>query len=178
MADVSVRPAGPGDVAEIARIQLDTWRYGYRDIVASAVLERLSSETAVAAWQQAVQVPPSQRHRVLVALEAHQVVGFTAVAPAEDLLPQDADPEHTAAIGPLLVEPRWGRRGHGSRLMAAAVEFLREDGMTRALTWIPEADLASREFLVGAGWALDGVVRALDTGAGELRETRLHTSLA
>jgi hypothetical protein len=50
--------------------------------------------------------------------------------------------------------------------------------MTRAIIWIPEGDDASREFLLSAGWAPDGLARALDTGAGELREIRLHTVLA
>ena len=50
--------------------------------------------------------------------------------------------------------------------------------MTTAITWIPEADTVLREFLVGAGWAADGLARALDTGAGELREIRLHTLLS
>jgi hypothetical protein len=49
--------------------------------------------------------------------------------------------------------------------------------MTRAITWIPEEDTASREFLIGAGWAQDGLARALETGSGELREIRLHVSL-
>jgi hypothetical protein len=61
--------------------------------------------------------------------------------------------------------------------MAAAVDVARADGMTRAICWIPEADRVSREFLIGAGWAPDGLVRALDTGAGELREIRLHVTL-
>jgi L-amino acid N-acyltransferase YncA len=77
----------------------------------------------------------------------------------------------------LLVEPRWGRRGHGSRLLAAAVDHARADGMTRAVMWIPEADSASRDFLISAGWSPDGLARGLDTGAGELREIRLRTSL-
>ena len=34
----------------------------------------------------------------------------------------------TAAVTDLLVEPRWGRRGHGSRLLAASVDLWREDG--------------------------------------------------
>src|SRR5689334_23769018 len=42
-------------------------------------------------------------------------------------------------INTLLVEPRWGRRGHGSRLLAAAVDLAREEGFTRALTWTLEA---------------------------------------
>ena len=33
-------------------------------------------------------------------------------------------PAGTAAITDLLVEPRWGRRGHGSRLLAAATMLL------------------------------------------------------
>jgi hypothetical protein len=49
--------------------------------------------------------------------------------------------------------------------------------MTRVLVWLPEADSVTRDFLASAGWAPDGLVRALDTGAGELREIRLHTTL-
>jgi GNAT superfamily N-acetyltransferase len=114
---------------------------------------------------------------VLVALEQDSRVGFVAVAPADDLETEDPEPVTTVAIGPLLVEPRWGRRGHASRLLAAAVDHARADGMTRAIAWIPEADTASREFFVSAGWAPDGLARGLDTGAGELREVRLHVSL-
>lgn len=177
MADLSVRPARPEDVAEIARLQIDTWRTAYRAVLPAAVLEGLSPAAAEAAWAQAVSAPPSARHHVLVAFEQSWHVGFTAVAPAEDLEPGDPEPETTAVIGPLLVEPRWGRRGHGSRLLAAAVDHARADGMTRAVAWIPENDTASREFFSSAGWAPDGLARALDTGAGEVREIRLHTAL-
>jgi L-amino acid N-acyltransferase YncA len=75
------------------------------------------------------------------------------------------------------VEPRWGRRGHGSRLLAAVVDTIRNDGMTRLIGWIPEGDSVTLDFLTSAGWAPDGLVRALDTGDGELREIRLHTVL-
>lgn len=177
MADVSVRAAGEQDAGEVARIQVETWRYAYASILPPAVLAQVTLDTAVAAWTSAITNPPSPRHRVLVAQEQHYVVGFAAVAPAEDLEPDDPDPDTTAAVGPVLVEPRWGRRGHGSRLMAAVVDLAREDGMTRAVCWIPEADTVSREFLIGAGWAGDGLVRALDTGDGELREIRLHVAL-
>ncbi|HEY2299980.1 MAG TPA: GNAT family N-acetyltransferase [Jatrophihabitans sp.] len=177
MADVSVRPAGPADVDDVARIQVDAWQYGYAAILPATVLELVTVENARPAWAQAITAPPTATHRVLVAQEKERVVGFTALAPAEDVQPDDPDPDTTIQIGPILVEPRWSRRGHGSRLMAAAIEFARSDGMTRAVAWIPEADTVSREFLVGANWAPDGLVRALDTGAGELREIRLHVSL-
>lgn len=177
MADVSVRPARTDDVAEIARIQLDTWRFGYAAIVPAAVLDALTIDAALAAWTAAVANPPGPRHHVLVALEQEAVVGFAALAPAEDLQPDEPDPISTLEIAPVLVEPRWGRRGHASRLMSAAVDTARTDGMRRAVTWIPEGDTVTREFLIGAGWAADGLARVLDTGAGDLREVRLHVSL-
>lgn len=178
MADVSVRRARTEDVAEIGRIQIDTWRTAYSSFVPEAVLDSLRVEDAAATWEQAITDAPSPHHRVLVAQEQDWLVGFVAFGPTDDLEGQDPEPDTTIGIGPLLVEPRWGRRGHGSRLLAATVDLAREDGMTRAITWIPEEDQPSREFLIAAGWAQDGLARALDTGSGELREIRLHVSLA
>jgi GNAT superfamily N-acetyltransferase len=177
VADVSVRLAQPGDVPEIARVQVETWRTAYTSILPAEVLDTLSVEAAEPAWLAAVREPPSPRHHVLVALEQQRVVGFAAVAPVDDLEDGDPDPEATVQIGPLLVEPRWGRRGHGSRLLAALIDHARDDGMVRAVTWIPTADSASLDFLRSAGWEPDGYARALETGAGEVRELRLHVYL-
>jgi GNAT superfamily N-acetyltransferase len=176
VAEVSVRPARAEDVDEIARIHVETWRHGYSGILPAAALAGLTVDAARAAWRDAVEDPPTTRHHVLVAVEGRWTVGFTALAPADDLQPQDPEPAGTVAISPVVVEPRWTRRGHGSRLMAAAVDIARADGMTRGVTWIPEQDAVTREFLAGSGWAPDGLARALDTGAGELREIRLHVA--
>jgi GNAT superfamily N-acetyltransferase len=177
VAEVSVRPARADDVEEIARIHVETWRFGYAGILPAPVLDGLTVDAAASAWREAVVEPPSPRHHVLVAVEGRWIVGFAALGPPDDLQPEDADPDATVSIGPIVVEPRWARRGHGSRLMAAAVDVARSDGMARAVTWIPERDTVSREFLAGGGWAPDGLARALDTGAGELREIRLHVRL-
>jgi GNAT superfamily N-acetyltransferase len=179
-----VRPARPEDAAEIARIQLSTWRTAYRRMFPAHILAGLDEAFLASTWLAAIEQTPSPRHRVLIAVEqgesATEVVGFAAAGPADEhaQAPEEpALPDGVAAVTELLVEPRWGRRGHGSRLMAAAVDLARSDGMTRAVCWIPEADTVSREFLLGAGWAADGLVRALDTGSGELREIRLHVNL-
>jgi L-amino acid N-acyltransferase YncA len=177
MADVSVRPARPEDAAEIARIQVATWRYAYAALLPLAVLDGLSPADAQAAWAAAVASPPTPRHHVLVAEELRRLVGFAALAPVDEANAGDPAPDATVVIDPLLVEPRFGRRGHGSRLLAAAVHYAREDGMTRAVVWVPEADRASCSFFTSAGWAEEGLVRGLDTGAGELREIRLQAWL-
>jgi GNAT superfamily N-acetyltransferase len=177
MADVSVRPARPEDADEIGRIQVLTWRTAYAEFLPAAVLDALAEDQAAAVWRAAITDAPSPRHHVLVALEQDWRVGFVALGPADDLEADDPDPDTTVAVTPILVEPRWGRRGHGSRLLAAAVDHARADGMTRGIAWIPEDDSATREFLLSAGWAPDGLARALDTGAGEVREVRLHALL-
>jgi GNAT superfamily N-acetyltransferase len=177
VADVSVRAARAEDVAEIARIQVDTWRTAYTAVLPQPVLADLSAAAAEEAWRGAVEEPPSPAHHVLVAQEQSWVVGFAALAPVDD--EEEGLPDGTAAatLGPLVVEPRWGRRGHGSRLLAAAVDHARDDGVTQLITWVPSGDGPSLSFFRSAGWAADGYTRGLDTGAGEVRELRLHVSL-
>ena len=74
----------------------------------------------------------------------------------------------------MLVEPRWGRRGHGTRLFEAAITALRADGAPVGAAWVPEKDVASRAFYDRKGaWEADGLMRVLDAGDRELREIRL-----
>ena len=83
----------------------------------------------------------------------------------------------TAEVTALLVEPRWGRRGHGARLLAAAVDGWQADGVRTVVAWVWEADPASRAFLDSAGWAQDGLRRGLDTGDGVRTQVRLHVDV-
>ncbi len=174
MAVVSVRPARPGDAAEIARIQLTTWRAAYAGVLPARILDGLTAGDVEEQWSAAVLRPPSPGHRVLVAMEQEWLVGFAALEPAED---DGLDPTSTAMISTLLVEPRWGRRGHGSRLLAACVDLLRENRYATAVTWVLDSDPAVRTFYSSAGWAPDGATRALDMDGRLVSEIRLHASL-
>ncbi len=173
MADVSVRPAGPADAERVARVQLSTWRTAYADLLPPEALD-VPEVQAAALWLGAIESPPTPRHQLLVAFERDELVGFAATGPTTD---DGLDPETTAELLTVLVEPRWGRRGHGARLLAAAVSGWRETGATTAVTWVFEGDLASTSFLRSAGWEADGAARGLDTGHGVQRQIRLHTDL-
>jgi GNAT superfamily N-acetyltransferase len=177
-ADVSVRPARAGDGAEVARVQTVAWRTAYRSVLPAAVLDSWDEEAAAQAWNSAAVTPPTPGHGVLVAVERGSVVGFTAYGPAElgtDEMPSPDGP--TTEVATLLVEPRWGRRGHGSRLLAAVADLARAGGARRLQVWLPEADQVSARFFESAGWAPDGWARTLDTGAEPLRELRWHALL-
>jgi L-amino acid N-acyltransferase YncA len=173
VADVAVRAARAGDVPDIARIQVDTWRTAYKRFLPESVLTALDVTAAAQAWQAAVDSPPSPAHHVLVASEGSTTVGFAAVGPSAE---EDARPGE-AEVAALLVEPRWGRRGHGSRLLAAAVDFLRQDGVTGLIAWVPDGDQASTAFYESAGWEPDGTARILEADGGSVRETRWHVAL-
>ncbi|WP_213451011.1 GNAT family N-acetyltransferase [Rhizomonospora bruguierae] len=178
-----VRPARTEDADEIARIQLSTWRTAYRKILPRRVLESLDEAFLTRRWAEAIGEPPSPRHRVLVAIEQGERehrVGFAASGPADEQAraPEEGPlPERTAAVTDLLVEPRWGRRGHGSRLLAATVDLWREDGFAAAVAWAYEGDAATRKFLTTAGWAPDGAGRALDVDDLLVPQLRLHVSV-
>ena len=173
-----VRPARPADAPAIARVQAVTWRTAYRAVLPAEVLDGWDEAAAAAAWQAAIAAPPTPGHTVLVALEQAVVVGFAAHGPAElsgDEHPHPAGP--SSEVATLLVEPRWGRRGHGSRLLAAVTDLARAGGTARLQVWLPEQDAVSAGFFESAGWARDGWVRTLDTGGAPLREVRWHTLL-
>ena len=198
VADASVRPARVGEAAEIARIQRDTLAMAYEAVMPPEVMARLADPAVRAAILDgiATQIAAvTDDARVLVALEGEQLVGFAfaqaAVRAGVSVL-QDGDPqpETTGHLEQILVEPRWGRRGHGSRLLAAATECFTVAGFTRAISWVPDSNTATTSFLESAGWARDGYVRGLTvhtemdtemgigTGAGTvLREIRFHTGL-
>jgi GNAT superfamily N-acetyltransferase len=180
MTDARVRPANVDDAGEIARIQLLTWQVAYSDVLPKRVLDELDTAEAAQAWARTLTDGPARVH---LATEDGTPVGFCVsgpapedeVAAADGGLPQDA--ERVGLIGTLLVEPRWGRRGHGGRLLATAAEALRADGASRGIAWVPEADEASVAFYTGVGWATDGTVRTLDADGQPLREVRLTGTL-
>jgi GNAT superfamily N-acetyltransferase len=180
MAIAAVRPAAPQDVAEIIRIQRAVWRTAYTDLLPPAALDAIDSDEAEQAWLHTVRHGPA---RVVVASEGDATVGFCAAGPAPDTevaaangsLPADA--ARTGLVSALLVEPRWGRRGHGGRLLAAAAQALRELGAVRAVAWVLELDAASLGFYRRVGWEPDGTVRTLDADGRQLRELRMTGSL-
>jgi len=177
-ADVSVRPARAHEAEDIARVQAVAWRTAYRSLLPLEVLDGWDESAAARTWAAAITAPPTPGHGVLVAVERDVVVGFAAYGPAEL---SDGEAQHpagpTTEVATLLVEPRWGRRGHGSRLLAAVADLAAGSGARRLQSWLPEADRVSARFFESAGWAPDGWARALDTGAGTLREVRWHTLL-
>jgi GNAT superfamily N-acetyltransferase len=175
--DAGVRPARPQDADAIGRVHAAAWRAAYRDLLPGAG-ESLDPQALAESWRQALEHAPSPDHRVLVATAGPDVVGFAALSPATDA---DATPGQDAELLVLLVEPPSGRRGHGSRLLNASADTVRDAGYAALRSWVPEADTARQAFLAGAGFAADGATRMLDAsgdGTTTVRELRWSATLA
>ena len=175
-ADVSVRVAWADDAPAIGALQVRAWRTGYAGLLPA---EALPDETlATEAWRSSMTRPADARNRVLVALERNRVVGFAVVGPAAD---PDCDPISDGELLELTVDAGERGKGHGSRLLTAAVDTMSADRFTRAVYWAIATDDELRTFLTSAGWAADTAHRELDldgTGSTRVKQVRLHTALA
>ena len=90
------------------------------------------------------------------------------------------DPDAGGAAGEvtvLAVHPDARRQGHGSRLLNASVDLLREAGAESVTLWLLADDEAARAFLTASGFAPDGAFRdrVVSPDGDTLREVRLAT---
>jgi GNAT superfamily N-acetyltransferase len=174
-ADVSVRVAWAEDADAIASVQARAWATSYAGLVPAA--GELREADFAQLWRDALTRPADARHRALVALERNRVVGFAITTPATD---PDCDQVHDGELMELTVDADERGRGHGSRLLQAAVDTMVSDRFTRAVTWVLADDDTLRGFFTDAGWAPDTAHRTLDldgTGATQVKQIRLHTAL-
>lgn len=179
MAEGHVRDAQPTDAEDIGRIQAVTWHQAYDRQLPPSALQSMTADAAAESWRAGIAAPPDSGRRIMLALEVTATdttcVGFVAMAhPDED---EEDIPAPTAEIVTLLVEPRWGRRGHGSRLLDAAVRAARAGGAERMICWVLAGDKATESFLRSAGWERDGWRRTFDAGEREIAQHRLHTDI-
>ncbi|BDZ43901.1 hypothetical protein GCM10025865_32000 [Paraoerskovia sediminicola] len=162
-ADVSVRPAIATDAAPVTDIQVAAWRDTHGDTLGDDVIGMLDVDRMRESWQGAITSPPGPGFAVLVALDAARIVGFAAVTPGQ--------------LMSLEVHPDARRGGHGSRLLSAAVDRLRQDGAQEVTTWVLDGDAAREQFLGGAGLGPDGTQRTLAAGPREVVEHRWSAAL-
>ncbi|MEO8749379.1 MAG: GNAT family N-acetyltransferase [Allobranchiibius sp.] len=177
--DAAVRTARGTDAEQVGAVQALLWRAAYGRFLSPELLAEFTPEAFGAVWAQSLTAPPSPRHRLLVATQGQDLVGFVAVGPATtDSATTDpvndvegAGPTGEILVGGVLDTHR--RTGHGSRLLNAAVDTLRAGDFGRVEMWVLALDTQTLDFAEQAGLEADGAwrERALpgDAVAPELR---------
>jgi GNAT superfamily N-acetyltransferase len=180
MPNSGVRPARTMDAQDVGLVNERSWRVRFADILPAATLAVMHPDDLALTWAGSILNPPTPRHRLLVAVDDGVLAGYVAIGPSGD---PDADP----TIGELIaleVDPSQARRGHGSRLLAAAADQAGTSGFDVLVAWCVLADEPRRSFLQSAGFGPDAAYRDVCVGSDEagddvvVREVRLATSLA
>lgn len=168
--DTSVRPAVPGDERAIAALQWRAWRALFDGEELAA--QGLSEERLRAGWESALSSPRPASAALVVALHGSSVVGFALAGPDDEagaaggptgaVRGQSGGAPAAAAtqIYELVVDLRFSRSGHGSRMLAAVADLV--GGAMRV--WIDARDEARQRFFSSAGFAPAGAGRAIGDG--------------
>ena len=153
-----LRPATAGDAQAIGAVFDAAVRAGWTFLPEPPVF-------APADWDRLVadHAPPNV---LLVAVDdGGRIVGYTAAHPSD------------GEVFLLFVDPAFGGRGVGRRLLDAAHDALRAAGCREAYLYTHEHNERALRVYASAGYRPDGTVRESDFMGNPLREVRLVKSL-
>ncbi|MDQ1712933.1 MAG: hypothetical protein QOE45_2383 [Frankiaceae bacterium] len=156
-----IRPATAADAAEIARVQVETWRAAYPGMIAEPVLAALSVASMTARWETYFGTAGVSVHLALVDGAA---AGFVCAGP-----PRDADVAEGGEVYAIYVLPGAQRHGLGTALLDTAVRWL---AGRPGVLWVLAANAPARAFYAARGWTSDGTERAIDVGGDVVNEVR------
>jgi ribosomal protein S18 acetylase RimI-like enzyme len=153
---MEVREATIDDADALATVHIDGWRVGYRGILPDEFLD--SEEFATSRrerWREWTWQSFAGSHLFVVCIH-DRLVGFGHAGP-ERLDPgtERSDPARGEIYGFYLHPTAWGSGGAGA-LMSRCEEFLRDEGYSSAVLWVPRDNPRARAFYEKVGWSFTG----------------------
>lgn len=167
---MTIRPALPSDVSEIAQVHVRSWQIAYRGQVPDAFLEALDASQRAVWWAQVVVDP---KVSVLVDVPADSIIGFCSFLPCRD---DDAAPR-TCEIATLYVDPSHWRSGSGAALVEQVVDVARGRGFLTLSLWVLATNGPARTFYEARGFVADGHCRTDSRLGVALHEVRYRRDL-
>lgn len=148
-----------------------SWQGAYRGQLPDEVLDGLDVERRAAGWRQFLS---SEGQFTFVAEDADGPV--TAFVHGNAAREENPDGK-TGEVFAIYASPdAWGT-GAGRKLMAAAVEWLREAGFRDAVLWVLDTNDRARRFYELAGWAPDGTTKDDVVAGVPVTEVRYRRAL-
>ncbi len=148
---VVIRDTTASDARAIAEVHVASWRWAYRDELATEFLDGMSVDDREREWGR--WLAPYQPGAGTLVVEGHdRVVGFCSFGPSRD----DDATERTAELLTIYLLPEVAGRGVGRDLFASAVDRLGAFGYDRGTLWVMASNDRSRRFYERAGWSWDG----------------------
>ena len=128
MAEITIRPARPGDARGIARLDIETWRATYAGILSTPYLVGLSEQRREAGWRSVILREPRDVRVATDSTEA--IIGFGSCGPNR------SDRFFAGEVFTLYVAPDWQNQGIGRRLLITLFRRLVATGRRSAIVWV------------------------------------------
>ena len=145
----TVRHATSADADAIGRVQVETWRTAYADLLPPETIAAFDVGVRQEMWREGLSRTPQPGSATFVAVIDDEVVGFATVGASYS---EDGTGELYAIY---VIPSSWGT-GAGRALMERAEASLRESGFPKALLWVLEGNERAERFYRAAGWERDG----------------------
>ncbi len=142
---VSIEVAGSADAAEMAAVHYLSHTTSFAEFASPEWVKSRDPDEYLKQWQ-AFLTGNDPRERAWKAVDSGRVVGTVKISAMSDV---------EAQLASMHVHPEWHRRGIGTQLMDAAMEFMRETGFTTAILGVIQANTAARALYERAGWQVD-----------------------
>jgi GNAT superfamily N-acetyltransferase len=128
--DFTIRPAGPQDAAEIARVNQETWVETYRGILDEASIQAHTLEEQTRLWQQQLATSSPSEKR-FVAEAGGVIVGYCGGGRN----PDPHSPFQSELFG-IYVLKDYQKRGMGAALLRELAAWLLVRGYRSMLVWV------------------------------------------
>jgi GNAT superfamily N-acetyltransferase len=164
-----VRPAVPEDAYDVARVQVRSWQWAYRGLIAQSYLDGLEPEIWAGRYtfgRVGIGLPST-----LVAVDGSTICGMVTTG-----LCRDEDLPNFGELMAIYVDPAHVGTGVGRVLIAAARERLRAVS-TQAALWVLDGNGRARRFYERDGWSFDGTRRTRTHGNTPVQELRYRRTV-
>lgn len=165
----TTRAATVGDVTEVARIHVAASRRTERGLIPDAALDAIDVGARERMWRRIVSDGGHPVH-VIVAEDRGSIVGFAASGP-------EPDTDGTGELHAVYVDPPEQGRGHGTALLEAVEDDLRDRGYDEAVLWVLSTNVPTITFYRDRGWRDDLVERVETLHGVDVRELRYRKRL-
>lgn len=152
IGEVTIRQATLEDAAEIANVQINSWREAYRNLIPNSYLENmpLSFRRRQKTWARVAGEPDKA---LFVAETPEVIVGFAIFSASRD-------PQFTGygELQAMYLFEKFHKRGIGAALMKEGMSFLLRGGFTKAHCWVLENN-PTIKFYEKSGAVFSGIRR-------------------
>ena len=133
---ISIREAVETDAENISRVDLESRRLAYRNILPESYLSKLSLPENQKVWENRLQ---EMGRFILVAEEEKALIGYIYAGRAEK-----EQSGYEGEVYAIYLLPAYQRTGVGSRLLRSASERLSSAGINSLLIWVLAANPATK----------------------------------